>query len=240
MDIEQPAFVLHARPYRETSSIVTFFTPGYGKINGVVRGVRGGRKAAVQKAAAIQPFQQVSIQWREKPHNTSDLVSIKQIEMSTLRFPLMGDANVCGLYLNEILYRLLFPQVATENLFEHYQSSIYELLASKNRSEQAWTLRQFEYQLLSEMGQALICDYDIHQQKIEAHLDYFYYPQSGPVLASMDHQKMGVHIPGDCLLKMAEQQFCEDCLPALKRLFRTLLAEYLGGKPIRTRELFQA
>ncbi|WP_321322998.1 DNA repair protein RecO [Thiomicrorhabdus sp.] len=239
MEIEQSAFVLHSRPYRETSALVTFFTPEYGKMNGVVRGVRGGRKTSSQKTALLQPFQKLTIQWREKPNNRSDLVSIQQIEMAPLRFPLMAEANICGLYINELLYRLLFPQVATETLFEIYQQTLYELLAAKQRSDQAWSLRQFEYQLLTEMGHGIQCDTDMNQQAILPDQDYYFYPQHGAVLATLDSQKQGVPIKGQCLLALQDMLYCEACLPDLKRLFRSVLSIYLGNKPIMTRELFK-
>jgi len=238
MEIEQSAYVLHSRPYRETSALVTFFTPEHGKINGVVRGVRGGRKTSSQKTAMLQPFQKLTLQWREKPNNRSDLVSIKQVEFDSIRFPLAAEANICGLYVNELLYRLLFPQVATESLFELYQHTLYDLLAATQRNQQAWSLRQFEHHLLAEMGHGLQCDTDVNQQPILAEQAYFFYPQMGAVLAHLDSQKQGAPIQGESLLAMQEMRYCEACLPDLKRLYRTVLAHYLGGKPIMTRELF--
>lgn len=239
MEVEQSAFILHSRPYRETSALVTFFTPEHGKLNGVVRGVRGGRKSSLQKAATIQPFQMVNLQWRDKPQSTSDLVSIKQIESKPLRFPLQGEANVCGLYVNELLYRLLFPRVSVEALFEHYQHTMYELLGAEGRNQQAWALRKFEYFLLAEMGHGFVCDEDINQQPVDADQMYFYYPQHGAVRADLDQQRFGVPVSGQCLLNLAEQVYSDACLPQLKKLFRATLTEYLGDKPIKTRELFQ-
>ncbi len=239
MEIEQPAYVIHSSPYRETSALVTCFTPGHGKIKGVVRGVRGSGKAAFQKAASVQPFQKLNLSWREKPNSSSDLISIRQFESLPVRFPLQGDSNVCGIYLNELMYRLLYPNLATDNLFEVYQQSLYELLAAQQRNQQAWILRQFEASLLAEMGHPLLCELDVNQQKILADLDYFYYPNYGAILASLDKAKSGVEIKGRCLLSMADAEYREECLVSLKRLFRVLLAEYLGNKPIKSRELFQ-
>ncbi|GKT11277.1 MAG: DNA repair protein RecO [Thiomicrorhabdus sp.] len=239
MEIEQLAFVLHSRPYRETSVLVTFFSPDYGKFNGVVRGVRGGRKTSSQKSAILQPFQLLTIQWRERANKTSDLVSIQQFELANLGFPLSGDASICGLYLNELLYRLLFPQVAAEPLFEHYQKALYQLLSAKNRNEQAWSLRQFEHQLLNELGQALVCDVDLYQQPIDAQADYYFYPETGAIKVEMDSLATGIAISGQCLTVLAQQSYCEACLPQLKQLFRTILNQYLGDKPIMTRQLFR-
>lgn len=239
MEIEQPAFVLHSRPYRETSAIVTFLTRDYGKFNGVVRGVRGGGKTATQKSAVLQPFQLLTVQWRERPNKPSDLVSIKQVELANLRFPLSGDASICGLYINELLYRLLFPQVAVDPLFDHYQQSLYQLLSAKNRNEQAWSLRQFEFHLLSELGQGLVCDQDIYQTEIDPEMDYYFYPETGAIKMAMDGLATGVAIQGRCLLALAESNYCQACLPQWKQLFRVILNRYLGDKPIMTRQLFR-
>ncbi|NPA72296.1 MAG: DNA repair protein RecO [Gammaproteobacteria bacterium] len=238
MEIEQTAFVLHSRPYRETSVLVTFLSPDYGKFNAVVRGVRGGKKTSAQKAALLQPFQLLTVQWRERAHRPSDLVSLKQFELAGLRFPLSGESSLCGLYLNELLYRLLFPQVAVEALFEHYQQALYQLLSATSRNDQAWSLRQFEYQLLSELGQGLVCDQDLDGNLIETDVAYYFYPETGAIKAALDGLKTGIPISGECLQSLTNTECCEACLPALKRLFRAVLAPYLGSKPIMARALF--
>ncbi len=237
MEIEQPAFVLHSRPYRETSALVTFFSPQYGKFNGVVRGVRGGKKAT-QKMAVLQPFQRLSLQWRERANTPSDLVSIYHIERASLYFPLTGEASICGLYLNELLYRLLFSHISAEPLFEQYQHTLYQLLVANTRNEQAWVLRLFEFHLLNELGQGVVCREDIAQQPIDAQANYYFYPETGAIKAEQDGLKTGVFITGQSLIALAEQRYCEKSLPQLKQLLRAVLAPYLGEKPIMTRQLF--
>ncbi len=238
MEIEQPAFVLHSRAYRETSALVTFFSPHYGKFNGIIRGVRGGRKTASQKSALLQPFQLLTLQWRERANKASDLVSIHQFERASLYFPLAGEASICGLYLNELLYRLLFSHVAAEPLFEQYQQTLYQLLAAKTRNEQAWALRLFEYHLLNELGQGVVCDEDMAQQPINPEINYYFYPESGAVSVEQDGLATGVLISGRSLLALAEQRYCEASLPQLKQLLRAVLTPYLGTKPMMTRQLF--
>ncbi|MGY8817310.1 MAG: recombination protein O N-terminal domain-containing protein, partial [Pseudomonadales bacterium] len=39
----EPAFVLHTRPYRETSLLVDFFTRNYGRFRAVARGARAAK-----------------------------------------------------------------------------------------------------------------------------------------------------------------------------------------------------
>jgi len=240
MDIVQQAYILHARPYRETSVIVTFLTQDHGKLNGVVRGVRGKTRSSMQKNATLQPFQKLSIQWRDKPNSNNDLVTIRSFEPEPVRFFLEGEGTFCGLYLNELLYRLLFPRVGVEALFEAYEQTLLKLLKVTTRNEQAWVLRQFELHLLTDLGVSLHTDFDANKDPIQAELQYQYYPEMG-AYPLLDNQEVGngVLISGACLLKLSNLTYCEDCLRAWKRLLRQVLNLYLGSKPIMTRKLFK-
>ena len=55
----QPAFVLHARAWRETSLLLEVFTREHGRIGVIAQGVRGPRKQALR--AALQPFVPISV-----------------------------------------------------------------------------------------------------------------------------------------------------------------------------------
>jgi DNA repair protein RecO (recombination protein O) len=239
MDVEQTAFVLHTRPYRETSAIVTFLTPEHGKLNAVVRGVKGSSKSSSMKAAAIQPFQQVLIRWKEKAYRQSDLNSLSQCEPLMVRFPLMGEANICGLYLNELLYRLLYPNIAVDRLYGEYQQALYALASAKERSKQAWTLRLFETQLLDELGHGLILNHDMAQNDILADQQYLYYPEMGAQIWQGEPvDNSGIKISGKALISLSEGELNIACLAEQKQLLRQVLAIHLGPRPIKARELF--
>ena len=59
----QPAYVLHQRPYRDTSRIVDLFTRDHGRMTVFARGVRGGKAGL---AAALQAFQPILVSWSGK------------------------------------------------------------------------------------------------------------------------------------------------------------------------------
>jgi DNA repair protein RecO (recombination protein O) len=249
-EVELTAYILHRRPYRETSALVTFFSAEEGKFNAVVRGMQGASKTALQRQAWLQPFRPLQLSWREKPQQTSDLVSLRRFEPKpTPPVILTGEASICGLYLNELLYRLLYPRVEASALFGEYEQRLQELAAvNGSRSDLAWTLRQFEFRLLDEMGYALSFEYDTRQQPISPEHDYWVVPELGAT--RMDHGfhssreqeqtfSQGLKVSGGCLLKLQRWERCDHCLPAWKHLFRQALAIYLGNKPIRTRQFFQ-
>ena len=95
---DQPAYVLHRRAFRETSVIVELLTADFGRVAGVVRGVKGGRRPRY----SIEPFTMVSVAWRGR----GQLVNILAAE-SIAATRLQGDALFAGLYLNELLIKTL-------------------------------------------------------------------------------------------------------------------------------------
>jgi DNA repair protein RecO (recombination protein O) len=240
MDIYQPAYILHSRAYRETSLIATFLTPDYGKVNGVIRGARSTRQRGRHKQAVLQPFQKVQIQWRESPPGASDLLTIRSYEADNLRFPLEAEAAFCGLYLNELLYRLLYGGVGVDALFSQYERALLGLLKTTHRNEQAWVLRQFELQLLEALGVSVHCITDAQQQPIVPEREYDFYAEMGAFVAlASAPEPGGVRLSGRCLLKLASREYCEACLPVWKQLMRQVLSLYLGNKPILARALFK-
>jgi len=52
-------FVLHQRPYRDTSLIVELFVRDHGRLSVFARGVRGPRS----RFAALQPFRPLLLSW---------------------------------------------------------------------------------------------------------------------------------------------------------------------------------
>lgn len=231
---QHAAFVLHSRPFRETSLLVTFFVEDRGKINAVVKGVKANTKTARVKLAWLQPFQALNISWVDKNSLASDLVNLRLLEPANLRFPLVADANICGLYVNELLYRLLHQSIAMPDLYHHYQITLLDLAKTENRQQQAWVLRNFEYRLLQELGVAMDMTDDASHRPIDENSNYQFVLEVGFVRV----ENVANQIPGKILLQFSQQKYSESALPALKYLFRLVLDYYLGDKPIHTRKLF--
>jgi len=247
--IQQHAFVLHRRPYRESSALVTFFSQENGKFNGIVRSVRTGKKN--NKLALLQPFQRLELVW-QKTHKSSesDLIAIRQIDSGDLRFPLQQTANICGLYANELLYRLLYSQHEVPSIYRAYQHLLYELLKVQQFSGEPYqqglqiALRQFEYQLLCELqpGFDLAAIQGQSGEAILTEQGYYYQPEMGWQFAPDKHDRFTDgefnKVSGRCLVALQQGHIPADCLAALKRFMRQNLAILLGNKPLNTRKLF--
>ena len=218
----QSAFVLHSRPYRESSALVDFLTP-QGRFRAVLRGARG-------KAGTLaRPFVPLEVEFRGR----GDLKSVARLESAGLAHWLDGNALFSGMYLNELLIRLLPAEDAHPAMFDHYAATL-PALAAKRPLEPL--LRAFEWRLLSELGYGFSLDEDVSGQPIASAGLYRLVPDTG--LEPVGQFLPGLFIGAD-LLAMAEADWeVPGALAAAKRLMRQALAPHLAGRPLVSRELF--
>ena len=229
------AYVLHARNFRETSQLVDFFSRDAGRFRVVARGTRGPR-ATKKSAVPILPFQAYQLVWRGR----NDLKALISHEPCAAPMLIQGRALYIGFYVNELLLRFLPEFSANQNLFDSY-AGLLDLLASKRDPEPA--LRRFEMTVLDEMG----CGIDLYTDlnggaAIEAGANYRYQPGEGFVRlehSAADGAPENVFI-GEHLLAIAGDRLEEPAVKhSAKRLLRQAIARQLGGRPLRSRELFQ-
>jgi len=228
--ILEPGFVLHATPYREASMLVSFFTQHQGKISGVVKGARGLRP---RYRGLVMPFSPLLISFSGK----TDLMQITAIEPLAAAYILKGNNVFNGLYLNELLLKLLPKQDAYPLLFSHYQTALQQL-QSEGCSPQI-VLRTFEKNLLAELGYGLQLNQDAQGRLVSANQYYTYHLEKG--LVSLDNIPVttGTHFLGSHLLAIEQNQFStQEILMTAKRLMRLALRNLLGDRQLTTRELF--
>ncbi|MEK1939026.1 MAG: DNA repair protein RecO [Pseudomonas sp.] len=218
----QPAFILHSRAYRESSALVDFLTP-QGRLRAVLRGARG-------KAGTLaRPFVPVEVEFRGR----GELKNVGRLEAAGIPRWLHGEALFSGLYLNELILRLLPAEDPHPILFDHYAATLEALAAGRALEP---LLRAFEWRLLDELGYGFALAEDLHGQPVIADQLYRLLPDSGlePVQLFQPGLFQGVE-----LLAMAEADWtAPGALAAAKRLMRQALAPHLGGRPLVSRELF--
>ncbi len=221
----QAAYVLHSRPYRDTSLLVDFFTLEYGKVSAVVN---GARRPNSRLRPVLQPFVPLHISWRGR----QELKTLNQAEPVAAALFLKGNSLMCGLYVNELLERTLQPFDEHPRLYVFYQYVLNELLTGQDVEG---ALRTFEHHLLDELGYAqALADTDdagIYQWNAGSG---FRMLTAAPVEGRM-RCFYGRHLQA-----IARDDYSEDSTRrAAKRLMRLLLEQLLGDKPLRSRELFQ-
>jgi DNA repair protein RecO (recombination protein O) len=221
------AYVLHARSYRETSLLVEMFSQEFGRIALVARGAKRGKS---KLSAILQPFIPLTISW----YGNGDLVTLTQAEPASLGHALQGKRAICGLYINELLVRLLHKWDPCLHLFANYQELMQNLTQSQT-SEQV-TLRKFEKQLLKSLGYGLQLTIEVDSgTAVEADKFYLFDPILGPKL--VNSACIGA-LRGTSLLALEQESFESPlALADIKYLMRLVFNHHLGARPLAARQL---
>jgi DNA repair protein RecO (recombination protein O) len=224
MQIEQqPAYVLHARAYRETSLLLECLTRDFGRVGVVARGVRGPR-ARIQRAD-LEPFQPLAIDYSQR----GELATLRAAEPLGTSRRLVGDALLSGLYINELVVRMCAREDAQSGLYENYAIALERLCGPDAVS---WTLRRFERDFLQVLGYALELNTEILTgEAIEPDALYRYVPEQGPERCG---QAVARAVRGADLRALALDRAPDaDGLRRLRWMMRGVLAFHLGGVELR-------
>jgi DNA repair protein RecO (recombination protein O) len=223
----QPAYVLHARAWRETSLLLEVFSRDHGRVGLVARGVRGAR-ARIPRSA-LEPLQALRVDWSGR----GDLQNLTAVESAGRAHVLRGERLLSALYANELLVRLTARDDPHPDLFERYAGLLEELVATPWL---AWSLRRFERDLLAAAGYALQLESTADGcVPVEPQRDYDYLPEQGPVAAT-GAARDGVRIRGSALLALAGDSAppaAED-MAALRRLMRALIGVHVGRRGLQS------
>jgi len=221
--LAQPAFVLHSRAYRENSALVDFLTP-QGRLRAVLRSARG-------KAGSLaRPFVPLEVEFRGR----SELKNVGRLDSVGVSAWMVGDALFSGLYMNELLIRVLPADIPHPQVFDHYAATLQALAAGRPLEP---LLRSFEWRLLDELGYGFALDRDVDDQPVVAEGLYRFQVEGG--LQRVESIQPGL-FHGTELLAMADTDWQQPgALSAAKRLMRQALAVHLGGRPLVSRELFR-
>lgn len=227
----QAAYILHTRPYRDTSLLIDAFTASQGRINLIAKGARGVRGRKSRFRGTLQAFVPLLLSWR----GNTDLMNLINAEPNPIPLPhLTGKLLVCGLYLNELLIRLLYRYDPYPHLFQAYQTTLCSL-----SDNPAVALRLFEKKLLAELGYALYLNKDsLTNQTLLPYQSYQFIPSQGLVICLNKSLPKQSIFSGASLLAMHHETWDTSThLLDAKRLFRLALNYLLEGKTIRSREL---
>jgi DNA repair protein RecO (recombination protein O) len=231
----QAAYVLHTRHYRDTSLLVEIFTREHGRVSLVAKGARPSgakRSRGGSQAALLQPFVPLLCSWSGR----SSLRTSTGCEPRAPSLQLKGQRVYCGLYVNELMNRLLHHDDPHPELFDYYEH-ILEQLAQVDNFE--WILRQFEFRLLEELGYGFDLARDgLSGEPVNDGQWYVYHNEYGLLEAVADTGSDVPRFAGADLLKIESEIYDDDSRRCAKRLMRAALATHLGGKPLKSRELF--
>jgi DNA repair protein RecO (recombination protein O) len=224
---QQAAFILHHRPFRDTSQILDVLSREHGKLSLVARGSRGPKS---RLRGVLRPFMPLAMSWVQR----SDLGTLTGAEVHGAPLRLSGDALLSGYYVNELLLHFLHRHDPQPEIFDIYVRAIEALGAA---DDVAPCLRQFEIELLGALGYALNLDHEADSHNpLLADLSYEYRFEQGAVRVARSEGSLV--FTGAVLTGIAEQQFEKpDVLRAANRLLREVIAFHLGGKELKSRKV---
>lgn len=220
-------YLIHHRKYRERSHIVHLFTQEHGRVDGILR------------QTPPPQYQPICLQASGK----SELKNFTKLEIVNQPIFFFGDAFFSGFYLNEILLRLCPLEVQMEQSFAQYAHTLTQLqqLAQQANPNQflKQILRQFEHELLEDLGYALDFSTYASQLEIQASLNYIFQLNEGFIPTA---QASRATLNGQQILSMCQYEkgrdFGLEQLQLLTKLYRQMISSLLGDRPLKSRQLW--
>ena len=216
------AFLIHRRMYQGSSLLLDFFTKDSGRLRLIARGARKSK-------TSLQMFQCLSISFKGK----GELKSLSQWEVDDQPRRLLGDDLILAMYANELILRLLPENDEYPETFNSYWTFLANLNALDS-SEKEYVLRNFENQMLEDLGYGLDFSFDINDEHIKEDLQYEFIEHQG-----FNKNSNGA-VSGKALVSLSKQETITDPiqLTILKKMNRKRLKSLLGDKPLKSKELF--
>jgi len=232
----QPAYLLHSRPFRDTSLILDFLTPDYGRISAISRGARSARS---KSKSLLQPFTPVLISLSGK----SELKTLRNIELRRPLHSLKGERLFSAMYMNEIIARLFQAHEADPAFFLEYEAALDALTGAAYPEP---VLRHFELTLLEALGYGVDFSTEAHtHEPLQADRWYYFQEESGFIRVQDEGARGDAGVSshqlyaGQDLLCIQDRDFsAPSTRRTAKLVIRGILGNHLGPTPLRSRSLF--
>lgn len=224
--IDQPGFVLHSYPYKETSLIVELLSRDFGRVALIAK---GAKRPHSKLRGALQTFQPLAVSWSGK----AEVRTLTAAEWVGGLLPLERSALLCGFYLNELLVKLLARDDPHPALFDHYVATLNQLAHDE---PPPIVLRKFERALLKETGVGGSFAHTAEGTAIDPERTYVVDPERGP--REPHPADTAPRVAGRTLLDMEREDYSDPVTQTQSKfLMRSLLAHHLGGAQLNTRQI---
>jgi len=217
-------YLLHQRPFRDTSLILEIFARDHGRMTAFARGARGPRS----RFLGLQPFRPLLLSWSGR----GEAPQLTGAEPTGTLAALPPDRLLSAFYLNELLIKLTAQHDPHPELYDLYQQSLTELAV---RTDVEPVLRHFERTLLELLGFGL-------ELRVEAteggavRAERYYHFRAGVGVIAAECGAAGA-VSGRVLLLLAGGAAIEDPadVRAARTLMRAAIDHCLEGRELKTR-----
>lgn len=228
---QEPAYVLHRRPWRETSLMVDVFSLNSGRVTVIARGANSAKSPL---KAQLQPFQPLVLDWVGR----GDLKTLTQTDVRPGPSLTKTLALYSGLYVNELLQRTLPMDDPNPTLFAAYIDLLHELSRAPDVEP---VLRRFEKAFAEELGYSFAWDQTTDTgETVAIDRQYYYDPEQG-ILARPSETARLRGLSGATLQALAAGDLeSPDCRRVAKRVTRVLVDFLLQGRELNSRRFFSS
>jgi DNA repair protein RecO (recombination protein O) len=225
----EPAFVLHHRPFRNTSQLIDCLTARHGRIGLVAN---GSRRTGSGQRALLQPFSPLRVSWLRR----SDLGRLTGVESDGAAIELEGNALLAGFYVNELLLRLVARGDHSDEIFSCYSTCLIDLGSGRPIAR---SLRLFELGFLRALGYGIGLDRDATTgEPLVPEGSYAFEFERG--LTRVRVESGADVFAGKDIISLRERVLEDQpSLRSARRLLGLILDSYLGDRPLRTRAVFK-
>ena len=221
-----PAYVIQARPWRETSLLYKVIAYPHGRVSLIHRGARNSRRD--RPLPTLTP---VRVSWGGR----GSLYTLRHAEVAGPMAVRDPQRQVYALYVNEIISYLLPDDRYSDEIYPLYHEALANL---DGAPDPEFILRGVEMDLLQLAGHPLQLDHT-EQGKVEAGRHYRYHPGAGPMELTEGDTTDG--ISGQTLLALqGREEMDERTRREARRLMRQVLDYYIAPRVIRSRSIMQA
>lgn len=228
MDGWQRAFVLHSRPWSETSLMLDVFTEESGRVRLVAKGARSKRS---NLKGALQPFTPLLVRFGGR----GEVKTLRSAEAVSLALPLSGITLYSGLYVNELISRVLEHETRFSELFSTTCTAFRRSPGPAARRSPRCGVLSWRCSGTGYGVDFLHCAGS--GEPVDDTMTYRYREEKGFIASLVIDNNT---FTGHHLKALASREFPDvDTLRAAKRFTRIALKPYLGGKPLKSRELFR-
>lgn len=226
----EPAYLLHHRPWSDTSRILELMTRSHGR---VTLFAHGARRPKSPLRGVLQPFLPLLVSWTGR----ADGGTLTGAEIAGAVTSLPPPQLLSGFYLNELLLRLVPKEDRHERLYDAYAGALAELAAQPgNRA-----LRAFERVLLEELGYGLDLAREAGSGGTLQPERYYHFEPGRGVLAVRDAAGEPEAFRGCDVLAVSRGEFGEpQALTAARKIFGAAIAHCLEGRGLASREVMLA
>jgi DNA repair protein RecO (recombination protein O) len=226
----EPAWLLHHRPWSDTSRILELMTRGYGR---VTLFAHGARRPNSPLRSVLRPFAPLMVSWSGR----QDGGTLTNAELAGVAPAPAPDVLMSCYYLNELLLKLLAHEDRHDAIYDAYATALAELAAGAELE----ALRRFERVLLDELGYGVDLARDaVSGRPVDPERYYHFLPGQGVLAVREEAPGPGVHAGCD-LLSVARGEYGPPAAQrAARGIYGAVIAHCLEGRGLASREVMLA